>query len=116
MRLHVYTQGGIVSEVDAFAAVAEPTRRRILDELVGTERPVKELVARLGLGQPAVSKHLRVLREAGLVTARVDAQRRRYRVEPAALAEIDNWLSAYRTLWAQRLDALEIHLDRKKAP
>jgi DNA-binding transcriptional ArsR family regulator len=100
--------------VNAFAVLAEPTRRRILDCLLEGEQPVGELVDRLGLNQPTVSKHLRVLREAGLVTARVDAQHRRYRVEPAALAEIDAWLAPYRRLWAGRLDALEKYLDAKE--
>ena len=100
--------------VDTFAVLAEPTRRRILDELLAGERPVRDLVALLGVPQPAVSKHLRVLRDAGMVAVRVDAQRRCYRVEPAALAEIDGWLAPYRRLWTDRLDALEAHLARKE--
>jgi DNA-binding transcriptional ArsR family regulator len=102
--------------MNAFAALAEPTRRRILDCLLDGERPVGELVERLGISQPTVSKHLRVLREAGLVTARVDAQHRRYRLEPAGLREIEAWLAPYRRLWTQRLDALEDYLDRKEDP
>ena len=94
-----------------FDVLAEPTRRRILDLLLDAERPVNELVTRLNVSQPGVSKHLRVLREAGLVEARVDAQRRVYRVRAAPLAEIDEWLAPYRRLWAKRLDALERHLD-----
>ena len=97
--------------MQAFDALAEPTRRRILDLLREDERPVNELVAALNLSQPGVSKHLRVLREAGLVEARTDAQRRIYRVRPEPLAEIDAWLRPYRRLWANRLDALEQHLD-----
>jgi DNA-binding transcriptional ArsR family regulator len=94
-----------------FDALAEPTRRQILDLLVDAERPVNELVAKLDISQPGVSKHLRVLREAGLVEVRVDAQRRVYRVRPEPLAEVDEWLRPYRRLWASRLDDLERHLD-----
>jgi DNA-binding transcriptional ArsR family regulator len=94
-----------------FDVLAEPTRRRILDLLRDSERPVNELVSTLEVSQPGVSKHLRVLREAGLVEVRTDAQRRLYRVRPEPLAEIDAWLAPYRRLWADRLDALERHLD-----
>ena len=94
-----------------FAVLAEPNRRRILDLLRERERPVGELVDALAVSQPAVSKHLRVLREAGVVDARVDAQRRLYRVRPEPLREIDAWLEPYRALWTRRLDALESHLD-----
>jgi DNA-binding transcriptional ArsR family regulator len=94
-----------------FDVLAEPTRRRILDLLLHDERPVNELVSTLKVSQPGVSKHLRVLREAGLVEVRTDAQRRLYRVRPEPLAEIDAWLAPYRRLWANRLDALERHLD-----
>jgi DNA-binding transcriptional ArsR family regulator len=94
-----------------FDVLAEPTRRRILDLLRDTERPVNELVASLQVSQPGVSKHLRVLREAGLVEVRVDAQRRLYRLRLEPLAEIDEWLAPYRRLWGDRLDALERHLD-----
>jgi DNA-binding transcriptional ArsR family regulator len=95
----------------AFDVLAEPNRRQILDLLVADERPVGELVDRLGLSQPAVSKHLRVLREAGLVHVRVDAQRRLYRVRPDPLRAIDEWLQPYREMWASSLDDLERHLD-----
>ena len=95
----------------AFHVLGEPTRRRILDLLCEDERPVGELVTKLRISQPGVSKHLRVLREAGLVEVRHDAQRRLYRVRPEPLAEIDRWLEPYRRLWADRLDALERHLD-----
>jgi DNA-binding transcriptional ArsR family regulator len=95
-----------------FEVLAEPRRREILDLLRGGERPVGELVDELELSQPAVSKHLRVLRDAGLVEVRTDAQRRWYRLSPAPLAEIDAWLAPYRDLWRTRLDALEAHLDR----
>jgi DNA-binding transcriptional ArsR family regulator len=94
-----------------FEALAEPNRRRILDLLRTTERPVGDLVAALALSQPAVSKHLRVLRAAGLVEVRVDAQRRIYRIRPEPLRDLDEWLDPYRRLWAARLDALERHLD-----
>src|SRR3954451_19753486 len=97
--------------LSTFDVLAEPTRRRILDLLRETERPVNDLVATLNVSQPGVSRHLRVLREAGLVEARVEAQRRVYRVRPEPLAEIDAWLAPYRRLWAKRLDALERHLD-----
>lgn len=95
----------------AFEVVAEPQRRRILDLLRHREQSVSSLVAQLGASQPAVSKHLRVLRQAGLVSTRVDAQRRLYRLEPQNLREIDLWLAPYRQLWAVSLDRLEQHLD-----
>jgi DNA-binding transcriptional ArsR family regulator len=94
-----------------FEVLAEPRRRQILDLLRGGERPVGELVDKLTLTQPTVSKHLRVLREAGLVEVRHDAQRRWYRLRPEPLVEIDAWLAPYRQLWTASLDALERHLD-----
>jgi DNA-binding transcriptional ArsR family regulator len=94
-----------------FEVIAEPTRRRILDLLLAGERPVGELVSELAMSQPAVSRHLRVLRDAGLVASRTDAQRRLYRVDPAPLAAMDDWLRPYRRLWAGRLDGLARHLD-----
>src|SRR5215211_1372458 len=97
-----------------FTVLAEPNRRRILDELRQGERSVGELVERLALSQPAISKHLRVLREADLVAARVDKQHRRYRLRPAPLAEVDAWLAPYRSFWAERLDALAAHLDQEQ--
>jgi len=97
-----------------FAALAEPNRRAILDLLRGGERPVGDLVDALSISQPAVSKHLRVLREAGIVDVRIDAQRRLYRVRPEPLREIDLWLAPYRVMWAESLDALERHLDDMK--
>jgi DNA-binding transcriptional ArsR family regulator len=100
--------------MNAFTVLAESTRRRILDCLREGERPVNALVAELGISQPTVSKHVRVLRDAGMVSARADAQQRRYRLEPAALAEIDAWLVPYRRLWTRRLDALEDYLHRKE--
>src|SRR3954465_561292 len=98
----------------AFPVLAEPTRRKILDLLREDERAVGDLVELLDLSQPGVSKHLRVLRDAGLVEARPDAQKRVYRLRPEPLAEIDGWLSPYRRLWAKRLDSLEQHLDDKE--
>ena len=95
----------------SFAVLAEPSRRTILDVLRDGERPVGDLVEHLQLSQPAVSKHLRVLREAGLVEARSDAQRRLYRIRPEPLAEIDAWLEPYRRLWSRSLDALGRHLE-----
>jgi DNA-binding transcriptional ArsR family regulator len=94
-----------------FDVLAEPTRRRILDDVRDRERSVGDLVERLHVSQPGISKHLRVLREAGLVEVRQDAQRRLYRACPEPLAEIDTWLEPYRRLWTERLDALERHLD-----
>jgi DNA-binding transcriptional ArsR family regulator len=99
-----------------FEVLAEPSRRRILDLLRDEERSVGELVDRMPLSQPGVSRHLRVLRDAGLVDVRRDAQRRMYAVNPEPLAEIDAWLAPYRRLWESRLDALEAHLDRKEKP
>ena len=94
-----------------FTVLAEPARRRILDLLLERPRPVGELVEKLGLTQPGTSKHLRVLREAGLVVVRPEAQRRVYALNPEPLAELDEWLEPYRRLWSGRLDALERHLD-----
>lgn len=96
-----------------FEVLAEPTRRQILDLLREREWAVGELATALALSQPGVSKHLRVLREAGLVLVRADAQTRWYRLNPAPLAEIDAWLQPYRQLWAGQLDALERHLDKQ---
>ncbi len=91
--------------------LADPIRRRILDLLLERPRPVGELVEQLGLTQPGTSKHLRVLREAGLVQVRQDAQRRWYELRPEPLTEIDAWLKPYRRLWTASLDALERRLD-----
>jgi DNA-binding transcriptional ArsR family regulator len=97
--------------IATFEVLAEESRRRILDALVDAERPVGELVELLELSQPSVSKHLKVLRDAGLVEARTDAQRRIYRVRPEPLREIDAWLEPYRRQWAEHLNALERHLE-----
>jgi DNA-binding transcriptional ArsR family regulator len=96
-----------------FDVLAEPARRRILDLLLQQPYSVGELVEQLGLSQPGTSKHLRVLREAGLVDVRKDAQRRFYELRPEPLAEVHAWLEPYRRLWASRLDALERHLDER---
>ena len=100
--------------MNAFEALAEPNRRRILDTLRDGERPAGELVAALAISQPGVSKHLRLLREAGLVQARADGQRRLYSLAPQRLAEVDAWLSPYRRFWADRLDRLERHLETEQ--
>ncbi|TMM04457.1 MAG: helix-turn-helix transcriptional regulator [Actinobacteria bacterium] len=98
--------------MSVFEVVSEPNRRRILDLLGARECPVGELVEHLELSQPAVSKHLRILREAGLVDVRGEAQRRLYSVRPEPLRAIDEWLSPYRRMWAVSLDDLERHLER----
>lgn len=97
--------------MSTYAALADPHRRRILDILRGGERPAGDLVNHLALSQPGVSKHLKVLREAGLVAARADGKRRLYSLRAQPLAEIDQWLEPYRVLWSERLDALERHLE-----
>jgi DNA-binding transcriptional ArsR family regulator len=94
-----------------FDVIAEPHRRRILDLLRDRDLAVGEIVAALRISQPAVSKHLRVLRDAGLVVASVDAQRRVYRLQPGPLQAVDDWLRPYRRAWGERLDTLERHLD-----
>jgi DNA-binding transcriptional ArsR family regulator len=94
-----------------FEVLAEPRRRRILDLLRAGPQTVGDLVSELGLSQPGVSKHLRVLREAGLVEAQADGQHRVYRLRAGPLREIDEWLEPYRAAWRDRLDNLEAHLD-----
>ena len=103
----------MAAAASAFEVLAEPSRRRILDLLRDDERSVGDLVERLPLSQPGVSKHLRILRDAGLVSVRAEKQRRLYAVNPEPLAEIDAWLAPYRRLWEDKLDALEAHLDRE---
>jgi DNA-binding transcriptional ArsR family regulator len=100
----------------AFEIVAEPSRRRILDLLCVQERSVGELVDALAMNQPAVSKHLRVLKAARMVEVEVDAQRRVYRLRPEPLLELEAWLAPYRRFWGARLDALGRHLDRMADP
>jgi DNA-binding transcriptional ArsR family regulator len=96
----------------AFAILAEPSRRAILRLLENSEQSVGDLERRLRMPQPSVSKHLRVLREAGFVESRIDAQRRVYRIRPEPLLEVDAWLTPFRRFWSGRVDALERHLDR----
>lgn len=98
--------------VESFEVIAEPNRRAILSLLVMNEQSVGEIERRLKMPQPTVSKHLRVLREAGFVEATVDAQRRLYRLRPEPLQEVDAWLEPFRKLWETHLDALERYLDR----
>jgi DNA-binding transcriptional ArsR family regulator len=97
--------------VNAFDVLAEPTRRQILDLVRDEERSVNELVFDLSMTQPAVSKHLRILRDSGFVRFRIDGQRRMYRVEPKAFIEVEDWLEPYRRMWEDRLDSLERYLD-----
>lgn len=98
---------------DTLQALSEPHRRTIVAMLAAGERPAGDFVEALPVSQPTVSKHLSVLREAGLVTVRKDANRRLYALNPAPLAEIDAWLAPYRRFWTDRLDALEAHLDKE---
>ena len=99
-----------------FTVIAEPNRRAILSLLAGSEQSVGDIERRLRMPQPAVSKHLRVLRDAGFVEATVDAQRRLYRLKPEPLQELEAWLAPFRELWTAHLDALERHLDRLHPP
>lgn len=96
-----------------FIVVAEPNRRAILSMLLSSERSVGEIERKLRVSQPLVSKHLRVLRDAGLVESRIEAQRRLYRLKPEPLKELDEWLAPFRRFWSKHLDALEKHLDAK---
>ncbi|HXV33672.1 MAG TPA: metalloregulator ArsR/SmtB family transcription factor [Gaiellaceae bacterium] len=99
---------------DAFNAVAEPRRRQILDVLAGGERPVNDLVVELGLAQPQVSKHLRVLREVGVVDVREEGRQRLYRVNGRALRPIHDWVKGYERLWSERFDRLDAVLEELK--
>jgi DNA-binding transcriptional ArsR family regulator len=101
--------------VDVFSVVADPTRRQILHELIDGERSVGELVDVLGLSQPTVSKHLKVLRDQGFVASRTAAQQRLYRLDQPPFAELEAWLGAFRGRWNHHVDALERHLDHRKA-
>ena len=96
----------------SFGIIAEPNRRAILSLLASSDRSVNEIEHQLRMSQPSVSKHLRVLRDAGFVEARVDAQRRVYRIRPEPLMEVDAWLATFRRFWSAHVDALERHLDR----
>jgi DNA-binding transcriptional ArsR family regulator len=104
----------VPTTADAFNAVAEPRRRQILDLLVGAERPVNDLVRHLGLAQPQVSKHLRVLREVGAVDVREDGRRRLYRLNGHALKPIHDWVKAYERSWSERFDELDVVLEELK--
>jgi DNA-binding transcriptional ArsR family regulator len=98
--------------VEALAALADPVRRQLLDLLAGGEVAAGDLARRFPVSRPAISRHLRVLREAGLVTARTEGRRRLYALDPRPLREIDDWLDPYRDLWAQRLEALDTEIAR----
>src|ERR1051326_3201279 len=100
----------------AFTIVAEPNRRAILSFLLSAERSVGDIERRLRLSQPSVSKHLRVLRDAGFVESRVEAQRRLYRLRPEPLMELDEWLVPFRRFWSKHVDALERHLEKMDKP
>ena len=103
-------------DIAVLEVIAEPTRRRILDVVRDGEHSVSELVDAVGMHQPGVSRHLKVLRDAGLVEVRRDAQRRLYRLRPEPLMELDAWLQPYRAEWSARLDSLEHHLRRTAKP
>jgi DNA-binding transcriptional ArsR family regulator len=100
----------------AFAIIGEPNRRAILSLLVSSQQSVGDIERRLRMPQPTVSKHLRVLRDAGFVESTVDAQRRLYRLKPGPLQEVDAWLAQFRRFWSAHVDALERHLDRTDRP
>src|SRR6188768_3890294 len=102
----------VSAALDVLEVIAQPTRRRILDAVRESECSVSDLVEHVGMHQPGVSRHLKVLRDAGLVEVRRDAQRRMYRLRAEPLMELDAWLEPYRAHWAKRLDALERHLQR----
>jgi DNA-binding transcriptional ArsR family regulator len=108
----IYCSGYIKRVESVFEIIAEPNRRAILGLLVSSQRSVGEIERQLGMPQPAVSKHLRVLRDAGFVESTVDAQRRLYRLKPEPFQEVDAWLAPFRRFWSAHLDALERHLDR----
>lgn len=108
----ICARGYIRRMESAFAIIAEPNRRAILSLLASAEHSVGELEEALRMPQPSVSKHLRVLRDAGFVEARVDAQRRVYRIRPEPLMDVDEWLAPFRRFWSAHVDALERHLDR----
>jgi DNA-binding transcriptional ArsR family regulator len=112
----IYLTRYIKSVESVFEVIAEPNRRAILSLLVSSEQSVGEIERRLRMAQPAVSKHLRVLREAGFVESTVDAQRRLYRLRPEPLQELDAWLAQFRQFWSAHVDALERHLDRIEHP
>src|SRR4051812_37988401 len=109
------TMARAATTADVFNAVAEPRRRELLDVLAGGERPVNELVAALRIGQPQVSKHLKVLREVGLVDVRDEGRRRVYRLNGRALKPIHDWVSGYERAWSERFEALDVVLEDLKA-
>lgn len=115
-RIYVIAYSEGVPTLAVLDVIAEPTRRRLLDAVRGGERSVGELVEAVGMHQPGVSRHLKVLRDAGLVEVRRDAQRRLYRLRPEPLMELDAWLEPYRAEWAGRLDSLGQHLRRTATP
>jgi DNA-binding transcriptional ArsR family regulator len=108
----ICVEGHIEGVESAFEVIAEPSRRAILSLLVSSEQSVGEIERQLRMSQPTVSKHLRVLREAGFVECTVDAQRRFYRLKPEPLQEVEAWLAPFRRFWSAHVDALERHLDR----
>lgn len=108
----IFSLEHIIEVESVFEIIAEPNRRAILSLLVSAEQSVGEIERQLGMPQPAVSKHLRVLRDAGFVESTVDAQRRLYRLTPEPLREVDAWLAPFRRFWSAHVDALERHLDR----
>src|SRR4051812_4912328 len=108
----IYQKRHIIGVESVFEIIAEPNRRAILGLLVSSEQSVGEIERQLRMPQPTVSKHLRVLRDAGFVEATVDAQRRLYRLKPEPLREVDAWLAPFRRFWSAHMDALERHLDR----
>jgi DNA-binding transcriptional ArsR family regulator len=105
----------MVMHIDAFQALAEPTRRCILEALRAGERPVNELVALAGIHQSGVSRHLRLLEDAGFVAMSPDGQRRLYRLQPAPFRELEHWLAPYRQLWDQRLDRFGAALEKRRS-
>src|SRR5205085_11867002 len=112
----IYAAGYITGMETVFEIIAEPNRRAILSLLVSSEQSVGDLERQLDMTQPTVSKHLRVLRDAGFVEYTVDAQRRVYRLKPEPLQELDAWLAPFRRFWSDHVDALERHLDRMDPP
>jgi DNA-binding transcriptional ArsR family regulator len=112
--MYVRDMARAATTTDAFNAVAEPRRRQILDFLAGGERPVADLVERLGVAQPQVSKHLRVLREVGLVQARDEGRRRIYRLNGERLRPIHDWVKRYEETWSDRFDQLDVVLEELK--
>jgi DNA-binding transcriptional ArsR family regulator len=113
-RYMISSMARAATTADAFNAVAEPRRRLILDVLAGGERPVNDLVRELGLAQPQVSKHLRVLREVGAVEVREHGRQRLYRLNGPALKPIHDWVKGYESLWSERFDQLDVVLDELK--